>query len=284
MTVEVANCGYSPTLEEVQVEKSRQIWERALIEGGEVTPLMNIPMGGIAGREVILLVGPAVDVSVEVWEVIRTWNIERRNDGTVIAVHPHRDYFSLEDYRSALEMELPAVTQAVTTAHQARVTEYGGRIGEDTSLPMLVTDANRLRDYYNAVGAYSHPDGPPAQPPPPCGLAMPDQTNNPGLMSDCQALLAARDKLRGTARLNWNVDTTITGWDGVTVGGTPSRVTVLDLESEGLTGSVPPELGRLSNLTEIRLSGNSLTGCLPDGWREIPTNDLSSLGLPFCGS
>ena len=30
---------------------------------------------------------------------------------------------------------------------------------------MLITDANQLRRYYNDVGAYDHPDGPPSQPP-----------------------------------------------------------------------------------------------------------------------
>ena len=44
---------------------------------------------------------------------------------------------------------MPAFTQAVTTAHQARVTEYGGRIGADEDLPMLLTDTNRLRQYFH---------------------------------------------------------------------------------------------------------------------------------------
>ena len=30
------------------------------------------------------------------------------------------------------------------------------------------------------------------------GVAVPDPTNNPGLVSDCEALLAARDTLAGT--------------------------------------------------------------------------------------
>ena len=63
-------------------------------------------------------------------------------------------------------MELPAFTEAVTTANQARVAEYGGRTGPDPSFPMLVTDANQLRQFFTVVGAYDHPDGPPDQPPP----------------------------------------------------------------------------------------------------------------------
>ena len=30
-----------------------------------------------------------------------------------------------------------------------------------------------------------------------------------------------------------------------------------------MAGEIPRELGELSNLTELRLSGNSLTGCIP---------------------
>ena len=42
---------------------------------------------------------------------------------------------------------------------------------------------------------------------------MPDAANNPGLVSDCEALLAAREALVGTtgnAELNWSADTPIT--------------------------------------------------------------------------
>ena len=181
-------------------------------------------------------------------------------------------------------MELSAFTQAVAAANQERIDEYGGRTAADDGYPMLVTDSNHLSQFLTDIGAYSHPDGPPA---PPCGLAVPGQIDNPGLMRDCQALLAAKDTLRGTATLNWSVDTAITGWDGVTTSGTPSRVTELDLSGESLSGSIPAELGKLlelthldlssnslageiprelgelSNLTELRLSGNSLTGCIP---------------------
>jgi hypothetical protein len=124
------------------------------------------------GREHVLFLGPTADLSSEAWRVIRYWDVQQGKDGTIIAVHSDRDHwrsFRPHDYgayRSALEMELPAFTQAVTTANEARVSEYGGRIGADPSLPMLLTDAHQLREYYTNTGAYDHPDGPPAQPPP----------------------------------------------------------------------------------------------------------------------
>ena len=269
-------------------------------------------LGGIVGREEVLFVGPAASISTEVWEVFQSWDVQRQEDGTVVVVHPDRDLwrrFRPDDYqthRAALEMDLSALTQAVTTANQARVTEYSGRIGAETNLPMLVTDANQLRQYYTEVGAYAPGAPPPAQPPPPCGLAVPNQSDNPGLMRDCMTLLAAKDTLRGTGSLNWATGTAIASWDGVTTAGSPTRVTKVELDDEDLTGSIPAglgslsalthldlsdnsltgdipaELGLLHNLEEVRLSGNSLTGCIPLALRDVATHDLSSLSLPYC--
>ena len=63
-----------------------------------------------------------------------------------------------------------------------------------------------------------------------CGAAVTD-TSNTGLVADCDALLSARDTLRGTAALNWAPDTPIATWDGVTLGGSPRRVTKVKLDS-----------------------------------------------------
>ena len=42
---------------------------------------------------------------------------------------------------------------------------------------------------------------------------------NPGLVSDCDMLLAALDILAGSGLLNWSGNTAITSWDGVTIDG-----------------------------------------------------------------
>ncbi len=99
--------------------------------------------------------------------------------------------------------------------------------------------------------------------------AVSDPSNNPGLVSDCAVLLAARDILTGTATLNWSADALITQWEGITVGGTPLRVTHLDLSRKGLTGEMPSELGSLPNLQWLDLSSNRLTGEIPNELRTL---------------
>ena len=308
---ERGNSYYEPA----EVEALRAIWERALTQGGRqdhhpYPHTVSGPTGGIAGREAILFLGPSSDASTEAWRAYTTWDLQRREDGTVVAVHPdryHRAYRDdFEQMHSQLEMELPTFKQAAQAADKARVTANSGRIRPEPDFPMLVSDANQLSGYVREVGGYDDADNPPAQPPPPCGLAVPNHADNPGLMRDCTALLAAKDALRGTATLNWSVERPIAEWDGVTTGGTPLRVTRLELPDKSLSGSVPDELGRLSgltrldlssnsltgalpeelellsNLTFIRLAGNSFTGCVPYALRNVADSDLGSAGIPYC--
>ena len=265
--------------------------------------------GGVGGREAVLFIGPPSSLSAEAWELRGAWDVQRRDDGTVVAIHPDRDLWQRlrpDDYqthRSTLEMELPAFTQAVTTANQARVDDYGGRIGADNRLPMLVTDANQLRQAMTDAGAYVLGTPTPVQPPPSTitqcrsGGAVPRPDDNLTLLLDCAALLRAKDHLRGTAALNWSHDTQITTWDGVTVdrdqdnslfvrdlaladrglnGFIPSALVDLtalrrlDLDDNALSGPLPPLLSGLTSLQQLYVSGNSLTGQLPPQWADLP--------------
>ena len=46
--------------------------------------------------------------------------------------------------------------------------------------------------------------------------------------------------------------------------GNLTNLTELRLEHNQLTGSIPPEIGQLTNLTELRLDDNQLTGRIPE--------------------
>ena len=95
------------------------------------------------------------------------------------------------------------------------------------------------------------------------GTAVSDPASNPGLVEDCEVLLAARDTLAGTGTLNWSASTPVTSWEGVGVSRSPSRVTSLGLSDKQPTGSIPVELGQLSNLHQVYLYNNQLTGSIP---------------------
>ena len=102
--------------------------------------------------------------------------------------------------------------------------------------------------------------------------AVSEPSGGAELATDCTTLLGLKDTLRGTASLNWETGTSMADWNGVTVAGTPLRVTKLNLASKSLTGSIPAELGTLTNLQELYLHANQLTGPIPTHPdRPIPT-------------
>jgi len=110
-----------------------------------------------------------------------------------------------------------------------------------------------------------------------CGTrgAVADRSNT-GLVADCEALLKATATLEDGARiLNWSVFRPINEWDGIrsdSLEGTPARVTRLYLHSMGLSGTIAPELGELSELKWLYLHNNDLTGEIPG-----ELNNLSKL-------
>ncbi len=97
------------------------------------------------------------------------------------------------------------------------------------------------------------------------------------LLADCNTLLPLKATLAGSATLNWSENEAIGSWNGITVGGSPERVTGLGLPSWSLTGSIPSGLGDLSNLTTLNLSANQLTGSIPSGLGDL--SNLTTLNL-----
>ena len=258
----------------------------------------------LGGKERIVFLAPMGAhhaIAFEAWQAVAHWDVETV-DGTVNAVRVGAPEGDPEHTQTLANLTSRITTAATSDAHATT------RVG----------NVSGLQANYRTMGAYGDitpGDGQtttftPAQPPaaPTCtnGTAVATPNANRGLVQDCETLLGAKDGLRGTATLDWSTSTAVSGWEGITTSGTPSRVTELDLASESLTGSIPAEvgslfelttldlssnrltgdipaeLGWLTNLTELRLSGNTLTGCIPLVLRSVATNDLSSLNLLYC--
>ncbi len=93
-----------------------------------------------------------------------------------------------------------------------------------------------------------------------CGVQLP-----PSNQDDIAALTALYNATNGDnwkRNRNWLSDTHISEWYGVTTDA-DGRVVRLNLYNNNLSGTIPPELGSLSNLLSFSLSHNQLTGEFP---------------------
>ena len=270
----------------------------------DVETLLSIILGGREAVVFLAPVGAHNAIAVEAWQAVAQWDVQRTDDGTINAVR-----YGAHEGDPEHTQTLAKLKSRVTAATTATAT---------TTPPTRIAGVSGLTRYYRDIGAYADitpgdnatTTFTPAQPPAPyaCagGRAVADPAANRALVHDCTALLAARDTLRGEARLNWRTNLVMSKWKGVVTGGTPTRVTRLLLPGEGLngtipaelgslfelthlnlrrnslTGEIPVELGLLANLESLRLSDNDLTGCIPPALEDVPTNDLASLGLPYC--
>ena len=105
------------------------------------------------------------------------------------------------------------------------------------------------------------------------------------LESDSLALVALYDNTDGanwTNNTNWKTGLVNT-WAGITV--TNDRVSGLILRGNQLSGSIPTELKKLTNLTLLNLTGNQLSGSIPTELKNLTNLTLLNLtGNQLSGS
>ena len=111
------------------------------------------------GKELVLFLEPSISTAVETWiasdSSFTLWFAQRNNVENVRAVARGYPLAQTADQRRLLDLPLTDLVLQVTEAAKARAAHInaGGQIGDEQPVPLIVTDANRLRDYYSAVGA-----------------------------------------------------------------------------------------------------------------------------------
>ena len=81
---------------------------------------------------------------------------------------------------------------------------------------------------------------------------------------------------------NWLSDAPLGEWYGVNTND-DGRVKTLAFDGNGLSGEIPAELGSLSNLKQLHLHSNELSGCVPSSLEDQLDSSYDFLGgLPFC--
>ena len=104
------------------------------------------------GREMILFLTIPLTIAVETWTTQAVFFVQRRGDEIRLVSESIR-WARTPEQRNALNIEYTEFIRQLKEASANRIALTDGRIGEDPSLPRLVTDANKLRGFYRVIGA-----------------------------------------------------------------------------------------------------------------------------------
>ena len=154
-------------------------------QSDELDEFMNDPPLQVesvfSGREMVLFLSVTTSIVVESWVAGNSgdrWFVQRDGD-EVRAVSEIIYLARTPEHRRRLNMPLADLVREVKQAHENRLVITEGRIGVESFLPMLITDANKLQDYYGAVGAVYEGEGATVLPPPVPGGDEPAQPPAP---------------------------------------------------------------------------------------------------------
>ena len=145
-------------------------WEAEYASRSQIQDSINFIQSlvseNVEGREKILFIGPSFTNSVEAWVAYNAWDVQQLDDGSIVAVAPHKEVWMQEDPANLPALEIPLVRfkSELAIAHSARTQDTQGRVSKETDAPPLITDAHLISDYFHEIGAYAHPSATPAPP------------------------------------------------------------------------------------------------------------------------
>ena len=155
------------------------------------------------GKELVVFLGIAWTTAIEVWEISpllrRLWFVQSNGD-EIRAVAESITRTTNPDLLSQMNLPLDELVRKIREAAEERLVLTGGRIGVDRSLPMLVTDANKLQDFYQNTGALYEGENATVLPPPVPGGEEPEQppTRTEGEQPDATTIPAPGDEISPT--------------------------------------------------------------------------------------
>ena len=100
--------------------------------------------------------------------------------------------------------------------------------------------------------------------------------------TDRAALVALYDSTGGDnwrRNANWKSDKPLGEWHGITIDENGRVESIEFYTNNGLTGSIPPEIGDLVHLKKISLAGNDLTGSIPSEIENLIDLEILNLRL-----
>ncbi len=131
------------------------------------------------GKEMVLFLRIPIAAGLESWALSgwwgNTWFLQRNEEGEIRALEQDYNVARTDKLRSQLDLPLSELVERIKKAAENRAVVTEGRIGLDSALPMLVTDANRLQNFYVSAGAVYEGDDAPVLPPPVPGGDEPEQ-------------------------------------------------------------------------------------------------------------
>lgn len=110
------------------------------------------------GYEYVLELNTPFSLLVRSWKVGAAWDVQRKSDGTVVAVDRLDAWYADQpDQLHKVELPLPELTRQVRRANDEKLARYNGRVGEGPNMPRAVQsmDDASLMDWMLSQDAWT---------------------------------------------------------------------------------------------------------------------------------